>query len=146
MYELNNWDCNSLSVAKGIYINDLKKALSAKKDPVETFNIILSFFNFEAMEIRIYNLLLNTSLTIKEIEEQLDVSERSIRKYIKRLEEEGLITKRVEQGKRLKYVYQSIRIQEAWKKVEDNINKIVDDISDVMDSSSKLSSRGNVNR
>lgn len=130
-------------MGKGIYINDLKKVLSEKSDPVETFNIILSFFNFEAMEIRVYNQLLNASLTIKEIQEQLDISERSIRKYIKRLEEEGLITKQVEQGKRLKYVYRSVQIEEAWKKVEGNINRIIDEIANVMESSSNPPSRDN---
>lgn len=107
-----------------------------KKDPIETFSLVLSFFNFETMEIKLYNLLLNASLTIKEIEEQLDVSERSIRKHIKRLEEEGLITKTVEQGNRLKYVYRSISLPEAWKKVKANINKIIDEIGVVMESSS----------
>ena len=123
-------------MGKGLYFNDLKRTLSMKKDPIETFSLVLSFFNFETMEVKLYNLLLNASLTIKEIEEQLDVSERSIRKHIKRLEEEGLITKTVEQGNRLKYVYRSISLPEAWKKVKANINKIIDEIGVVMESSS----------
>lgn len=130
-------------MVKGFYVNDLIKVLGTKSDPVETFNMILSFFNFEAMEIRLYDLLLTTSMTIKEMEERLDVSERSIRKYIKRLEEEGLITKRVEQGKRLKYIYQSVTIQDAWKRVEGNINRIIDEIADLMESSSASSKRAN---
>ena len=121
-------------MAKGIYIGDIEKALSREGEPVEIFNAILAFLNFKRLEVRIYNLLLKTSLTIKEIEEQLGVSERSIRKYIRRLEEEGLITKRVEQGTRLRYIYQSVQIQEAWKKVEAKINKIVGDIAKLVKS------------
>ena len=128
--------CITLPVVKSSYIDDIEKALNNKGKPVEVFNAILTFLNFKTVEIRIYNLLLKTSLTIKQIEQQLDISERSIRKYIRRLEEEGFITKRVEEGTRLRYVYQSVQIQEAWEKVEDKINKIISDIANVIESSS----------
>lgn len=121
-------------MAKGSYISDIEKAIRREREPVEIFNVILAFLNFKNLEVRIYNLLLKTSLTIKEIEQQLGVSERSIRKHIRRLEEEGLITKRVEQGTRLRYVYQSVQIQEAWKKVEGKIKKIVGEIARVIKS------------
>ena len=55
--------------------------------------------------------------------------ERTIRKYIWRLDQEGFIIKKVEEGKRLKYVYTAVPIQEAWKKVEDKIQKILDEIT-----------------
>ena len=55
--------------------------------------------------------------------------ERTIRKYIRRLDQEGFIIKKVEEGKRLKYVYTAVPIQEAWKKVEDKIQKILDEIT-----------------
>jgi predicted transcriptional regulator len=116
-------------------IGDIEKALNRKDRPIEVFNVVLEFLNLSTVEIRIYNLLLKTSYTINELEKQLDISERSIRKYIKRLEEEGLITKRVEQGTRLKYVYQSVQIQEAWVKIEDKIDKIIGDIAKVIESS-----------
>ena len=128
--------CITLPVVKGSYIDEIEKVLSKEGKPIDVFNAILTFLNFKTVEVRIYNLLLKTSLTIKEIERQLDISERSIRKYIRRLEEEGLITKRVEEGTRLRYVYQSVQIQEAWEKVEDKINKIIGDIAKVIESSS----------
>ena len=115
-------------------MKDIEKTLRKKGKPVEVFNSILAFLNFKAMEVGIYNLLLKTSLTIKEMEQQLDISERSIRTHIRRLEEEGLIIKRVEQGKRLRYVYQSVQIHEAWEKVEAKINKIIGDIAKVIES------------
>jgi len=123
-------------VAKAKSIENIKKALTRKGKPIEVFEVVLTFLNFKTVETRIYNLLLKTSLTIKEIEQKLDISERSIRKYIRRLEEEGFITKWVEQGKRLKYVYQSVPIQEAWEKVKDKINTIIGDIAKVIESSS----------
>ena len=136
-YEKYNREfCITLTVVKGSYIDDIEKALRREAKPVEVFNAILAFLNFKVVEVRIYNLLLKTSLTIKEIEQRLDISERSIRKHIRRLEEEGLITKRVEQGTRLRYVYQSVQIQEAWEKVEDKINKIIGDIAKSIESSS----------
>jgi len=120
-------------VVKRNYIEDIEKALNKKEKPVEVLNVILGFLNFKSMEIKIYNLLLKTSLTIKQIEQQLNISERTIRKYIKRLDEEGFIIKKVEQGKRLKYVYMAIPIQEAWKKVKDKIEKILGDITKVLE-------------
>jgi len=120
-------------VVKRNYVEDIEKALDEGKKPVELLNVILGFLNFKSMEIKIYNLLLKTSLTIKQIEQQLNISERTIRKYIKRLDEEGFIVKKVEQGKRLKYVYMAIPIQEAWKKVKDKIEKILGDITKVLE-------------
>ena len=120
-------------MVKRKYVEDIEKALDEGKKPVELLNVILGFLNFKSMEIKIYNLLLKTSLTIKQIEQQLNISERTIRKYIKRLDEEGFIVKKVEQGKRLKYVYMAIPIQEAWKKVKDKIEKILGDITKVLE-------------
>lgn len=122
-------------MVKSNYIGDIEKALHRKGKPIEVFNVVLEFLNLSNVEVKIYGLLLKTSFTIKELEEQLDISERSIRKYIKRLEEEGLVTKEVEQGTRLKYVYRSVQIQEAWEKIEDKINKMIDDIATVIEAS-----------
>ncbi len=120
-------------MVKENYIEDIEKALNQRKKPIELLNIILGFLNFKSVEIRIYNLLLKTSLTIKQLEQQLNISERTIRKYIKRLDEEGFIIRKVEQGKRLKYVYMAVPIQEAWEKVKDKIEKILGDITKVLE-------------
>ncbi len=120
------------------YIEDIEKVLSKKEKPVELLNVIFTFLNFKSVEIKIYNLLLKTSLTIKQIEQQLDISERTIRKHIKRLDEEGFIVKKVEQGKRLKYVYMAIPVQEAWEKVKDKIEKILSDITKVLETKTML--------
>ena len=125
-------------MVKRNYIEDIEKALNKKEKPVEVLNVILGFLNFKSMEIKIYNLLLKTSLTIKQIEQQLNISERTIRKYIKRLDGEGFIVKKVEQGKRLKYVYRSIPVQETWEKVKDKIEKILSNITKVLETKTML--------
>jgi len=125
-------------VVKENYVEDLEKILSERKKPIELLNVILGFLNFKPVEIRIYNLLLGTSLTIKQIEQQLNISERTIRKYIKRLYEEGLIIKDVEQGKRLKYIYRAIPVQEVWEKVRDRIQKILSNITKVLEKKAML--------
>ena len=125
-------------MVKRNYIEDIEKVLSKKEKPVELLNVIFTFLNFKSVEIKIYNLLLKTSLTIKEIEQQLNISERTIRKYIKRLDEEGFITKKVEQSKRLKYVYRSVPVQETWEKVKDKIEKILSDITKVLETKTTL--------
>ena len=120
-------------MVKRNYVEDIEKALDEGKKPVELLNVILGFLNFKSMEIKIYNLLLKTSLTIKQIEQQLNISERTIRKYIKRLDEEGFIVKKVEQGKRLKYVYRAVPVQDAWKNVKDKIENVLGDITKVLE-------------
>ena len=119
-------------MVKRNYVEDIEKALNERKKPVELLNIIFTFLNLKSVEIKIYNLLLKTSLTIKQIEKQLNISERTIRKYIKRLDEEGFIIRTVEQGKRLKYVYRAVPVQEAWENVKDKVENILEDITKVL--------------
>jgi len=120
-------------MVKRNYIADIENVLKRRKKPIELLNIILGFLNFKAAEIKIYNLLLKSSLTIRQIENQLNLSERTIRKYIKKLNQDGFITKKVEQGKRLKYVYKAVPVQETWKKVKDKIQEILDEITKVLE-------------
>ena len=120
------------------YIEDMQNALEGRKNPIELLNIILVFFNFKTTEIKIYNLLLKSPSTIKQIEKQLNLSERTIRKYIKRLDNEGFVAKRVEQGKRLKYVYVAIPVQEMWTKVKGKIQQLLDEITKVLEIKSML--------
>ena len=120
-------------MAKRNYIADIEKALKEGRNPIELLNVISGFLNFKPVEIKIYNLLLNSSLTIKQIQNLLNLSERTIRKYILRLDQEGFIIKTVEEGKRLKYVYTAVPIQEAWKKVKGKIEEILDEITRVLE-------------
>ena len=119
-------------MTKRNYIADIEKMLKGRKKPIELLNVILGFLNFKPIEIKIYNILLKSSLTIKQIEKQLNLSERTIRKYIKRLDREGFIVKKVKEGKRLKYVYKAVPVQEAWKKVKGEIQHILDKITKVL--------------
>ena len=120
-------------MVKRDYIADIEKSLKEGKKPIEVLNVILGFLNFKSVEIRIYNILLKKPLTIKQLEEHLNLSERTIRKYIKRLDREGLITEKVEQGKRLRYVYSAVPIRETWEKVKDKIERILIDITKVLE-------------
>lgn len=120
-------------MVKRDYIADIEKSLKEGKKPIEVLNVILGFLNFKSVEIRIYNILLKKPLTIKQLEEYLNLSERTIRKYIKRLDSEGFITKKVEQGKRLRYVYSAVPIRETWEKVKDKIERILIDITKVLE-------------
>nr|QNO56701.1 hypothetical protein JBENMAEK_00020 [Methanosarcinales archaeon ANME-1 ERB7] len=114
-------------------IADIEKALKEGTEPIALLNVILGFLKFKPIEIKIYNLLLTSSLTIKQIQNLLNLSERTIRKYILRLDQEGFIIKKVEAGKRLKYVYTAVPIQEAWKKVKGKIQEIIEEITRVLE-------------
>jgi len=55
-------------MTKRNYIADIEKALKEGRKPIELLNVILGFLNFKPIEIKIYNLLLTSSLTIKQIQ------------------------------------------------------------------------------
>ncbi|NMX21095.1 hypothetical protein C5S30_01375 [ANME-1 cluster archaeon GoMg4] len=122
-----------MEMAKRSAIADIEKSLEEGKKPIELLSAILSFLNFKPIEIKIYDLLLNSSLTIKQIEDRINLSERTIRKYIRGLDQKGFIIKRVEQGKRLKYVYSAVPIREAWKKVKGKVQGILDEVTKVLE-------------
>ena len=113
-------------------VSEIEKALKQRKKPVELLNLIFAFLNFKKAEVKIYNLLLKKSLTIKEMKEQLGISERTIRKYLKKLHEEGFIQRKVDESERLKYIYRAVSLREAWKLVRKRIENIMDEISQVI--------------
>ena len=113
-------------------VSELEKALKQRKKPVELLNLIFAFLNFKKAEVKIYNLLLKKSLTIREMEKQLGISERTIRKYLKKLHEEGFIQRKVDESERLRYIYRAVSLQEAWKLVRKRIENIMDEISRVI--------------
>ena len=113
-------------------VSEIEKALKQRKNPVELLNLIFAFLNFKKAEVKIYNLLLKKSLTIKEMEKQLGISERTIRKYLKKLHEEGFIQRKVDESERLRYIYRAVSLQEAWKLVRKRIENIMDEISQVI--------------
>jgi len=115
-------------VDKKINLDDINKLLEKGK-PAELLNLILHILDFKTNEIILYNLLLKSSLTIKQIEKELNLSERTIRKYLKTLEDEGFIYKRIERGKRLMYIYSSTPIQETWKLADTKIRDILGKIT-----------------
>jgi len=125
-------------MVKREYIADIEKVLKERKKPIELLNVILGFLDFKSVEIKIYNLLLKTSLTIKQIEKQLNLSERTIRKCIKRLDQEGFIIKKVKEDKRLKYLYTAVPVQKAWEKVKEKIQRILDEITKVLETKHAL--------
>ncbi len=120
------------------YIVDANAIAGEKEKSIEILNAIFGFLDFKIIEIKIYNLLLKSSLTIKQIEKQLNLSERTIRKYIKRLEQEGFIIKKVKEGKRLKYLYKAVPIQEVWKKAKGKIQKILGEITKTLETKATL--------
>ena len=117
---------------KKINLDDINKLLEKGK-PAELLNLILHILDFKTNEIILYNLLLKSSLTIKQIEKELNLSERTIRKYLKTLEDEGFIYKRIERGKRLMYIYSSTPIQETWKLADTKIRDILGKITVALD-------------
>jgi len=113
-------------------LTELKKNIKRKKSkPLNLLNSVFNSLNFRAIEIKLYNLLLKKSLNIDEIKKGMNVSERTIRNYIKRLLEKGFIKRKVLEGKRLKYVYSAVPIEQGWNKVRNEIEEIVKELDKV---------------
>jgi len=49
------------------------------------------------------------------------------------LDQEGFIIKNVEKDRRLKYIYSAVPIKEAWKKVQNKIQKILEEITKTLE-------------
>jgi len=113
-------------------LTELKETIKNKKDkPLNLLNSVFVLLNFKDVEIKLYNLLLKKSLTIDEIKKKIDVSERTIRNYIKRLLEKGFIKREVLEEKRLKYVYLAVPIKQGWNKVKNEIEDIINRLDKV---------------
>jgi len=110
------------------YLKELEAALNAGRRPIELLTIILGFLNFSRMEIKMYKLLQQTPLTVKQIAKKLEISERTVRKYVKILYQKGFIVRRIVEEKRLKYVYEAIPIRKAWAKLKRDIGRIMTEI------------------
>lgn len=115
------------------YVKELDAALKEGKKPIELLTMVLGFLNFTHLEVKMYNLLQQTPLTTKQIEKKLGISERTVRKYTKILYKKGFIVRRVVEGERLKYVYEAIPIKRAWMKVKGEIEKILDEVTNVLE-------------
>ena len=115
-------------------ITRIKKIIKERGDkPLELLNPIFEFLGFKRVEIQIYNLLLEKSLTISQIRKELKVSERTIREYMKRLLEKGVVVRTVRIEKRLKYVYSALSPEKAWKMMKEEIQKTVEEISETLE-------------
>jgi len=119
-------------------ITKIKEMMKRGKRPPELLNTILKFLDFKNVEIELYNLLLKGSMTITQIEKELKVSERTVREYMKSLLEKEFIVRKVEAGKRLKYVYSALPPEEAWKKMKKEINKIMKEMSRIFEKATAL--------
>ncbi len=105
-------------------LTKFKTLLKKKEKPEEIINNLFLFLGFKDTEIKLYNLLLSKQLTMKQIKEKMDVTERTIRENIKSLSEKQLIIRKVvTEDKRLKYVYSSVPITKAWQIIKSQIRK-----------------------
>lgn len=112
----------------------IKEIIKEKGDkPLEPLNSILKFLGFKKVEIQMYNLLLEKPLTISQIRKELKVSERTIREYMKSLLDKGFVVRKVRIEKRLKYVYSALSPEQAWNRMKNEIQKIVEEITETLE-------------
>ena len=109
----------------------LRDIVKRKRRSSDLLNAVFELLNFKDVEIKLYNLLLKKPLTVNEIEQKLDISDRTIREYIKGLLERGFITREVLKEKRLKYVYSAIPIKEGWNRVRKELEEVIKEIDKV---------------
>jgi len=109
-------------------INIKRIIKDGKVNPTKAINDILEFVDFGKMEIKIYGILIDKKMTMKEITNNLGISERMARNYIKKMLKFGMIKRFVVKKKRLMYVYSSQPIKNVWKKLKINIRKSMKEI------------------
>lgn len=93
--------------------------------PVEMLAELLRLIGFTDTEIRLYRLLLQDQLTVAAVGEEMDVSERTIRKYLKRLQEKNFLRREALTEDRLKYAYESVPPQQAWQQIKVDLNSLI---------------------
>jgi predicted DNA-binding transcriptional regulator len=114
-------------------LTKLQKALKErKKTPAEVLSTVLKILDFKEAEIKLYNILLKKELTMEEIVQALNASERSARRHIKTLCEKGFVKRNVVMGDRLKYTYASVSPKIAWKIVKKEANGALKRIDEIL--------------
>ncbi len=66
---------------------------------------LFTMFSMRGHEIDIFKMLLGRPMTIKELQKQSHMSERMLRTYLDDLAKRNFISKKVVEGRRLKYLY-----------------------------------------
>ena len=81
--------------------------MSKSKD--STFNLgvfnMLKLFQLKSNELLVYNLLTKKPMTIKQLQKNTKMSERSLRTYLDDMVDKNFVKRNLIEGKRLKYVY-----------------------------------------
>jgi len=77
------------------------------KKPEVIITDLVKMFSLSSNEIKVYQLLLKKSMTIKQLKKALNVSERTLRTYIDVLLSKRFIKRKIIDANRLKYVYYS---------------------------------------
>lgn len=113
-------NADRLTQARGLIDSDDDYA------PVELLAELLGIMGFTDTEIRLYRLLLEEQRTVAAIEAEMDVSERTVRKYLKRLHEKGFLQREVLTEDRLKYAYEAVPPQQAWERIKSDITSLID--------------------
>ncbi len=68
------------------------------------FNM-LKFFQLKSNELLVYNMLSKKPMTIKQLQKNMKMSERSLRAYLDNMVGRKFVKRKLIEGKHLKYVY-----------------------------------------
>ena len=103
----------------------LKKADKRYNTYKDRLVFIISALCLDRKEGEMYRILLRGRLRIDELQKRLKVSERTVRRYIKIMFDEGFIKRKVIEGRRLAYEYASVSPAEVWKNLKNDVMKNV---------------------
>ena len=82
---------------------------------------IMPSLGLDTKEVEMYSILLIDRLRISDLQKRLQVSERTARRYVKTMLDNGFIKRKVVEGKRLAYEYMSLPPASVWRNLKNNI-------------------------
>ncbi len=97
-----------------------KKGSKQSKDMIIS---ILSSLGLGKKEIKVYMILLKSRLKIKQLAQKVCLSERTLRRYLKYMQNRGVIERKIVVGKRLAYEYLSSSPLTIWKNFKAEVKR-----------------------
>ncbi len=96
---------------------------------INKLDTLFDYLNFRKIDMEIYKFLLVKKVsTVKQIKDNLSLSEKTARTHLNKLRKLGFIKRKIMEEGKLKYVYCVENVSTGWKNLKNKIQGIVKEI------------------
>ena len=96
---------------------------------INKLDTLFDYLNFRKIDMEIYKFLLVKKVsTVKQIKDNLSLSEKTARTHLNKLRKLGFIKRKIMEEGKLKYVYCVENVSIGWKNLKNKIQGIVKEI------------------